>query len=78
MGFLQHHSTLPVRDVQITWQNHRQEAGVARLKSEFWGMTLTPPPGGKEAAQSVVARLLEWSTQGAPEKVSVERSIACA
>jgi len=39
---LPHSSTLPVRDVPITQQNNRQDAGVERLQSQFWGMTPTP------------------------------------
>ena len=41
-----------MRAVQMTRQNHRQNAGVERLKREIWGMTLTPPQMREEAARS--------------------------
>src|SRR5205814_5202407 len=41
--------------VQITQQNHHQVAGVERLKSEFQGMTLSPPLMREEAVRNAFA-----------------------
>jgi hypothetical protein len=61
-------------------RNDRRVAGVERLKSELWGMTLTPPWAGHEAAHDREPRLLgeqrvvaPWADERTPRGCRQER-----